>query len=127
MLPKPDQGLKEISVAKENYEAVVEVLENWAAKYGLKKVDCRSYPVRTERFPELCTAYGFDYKTRALVGPNIERIVISIFYDPQIGKAIVQLFEQEPFQSNKSKEIEKELSDLLSQRFGKDAVQVITR
>jgi hypothetical protein len=31
------------------------------------------------------------------------------------------------FQSKKSKEIEEEVSDLLSERFGKDAVQVITR
>jgi hypothetical protein len=124
---KPEQGLKEVSVEKENYDAVLVVLEHWAEKYGLEKVDCRRYPVKTERFPDLCTAYGFDYKTRALVGPNIERIVISIFYDRQIGKTIVQLFEQEPFQSSKSKGIEKELGDLLSQRFGKDAIQIIPR
>ena len=105
----------------------MEVLEHWAGKYDLKKVDCRNYPLKAERFPDLCTAYGFDYKTRALVGPNIDRVVISIFYDSHIGKTIIQLFEQEPVQSKKSKEIEKELSDLLSERFGKDAVQVITR
>jgi len=102
---KPDLDKNETSVAKKNYEAVLKVLEHWAGRHGLEKVDCRSYPVKAERFPDLCTAYGFDYKTRALVGPNIGRIVVSIFYDSQIEKMIIQLFEQDLFRARNPRKL----------------------
>ena len=119
-----------IAVHKQSYEAVLDVFKTWMAKYQLKKLDCQYWlsgeePLR-EQSLDLCETYGFDYESRWLFGTERERIVISVFYDRKIGKTVIQLLEGgRPNQGKKSKDIEKELCDLLLKEFGKDAVQIV--
>jgi hypothetical protein len=126
--PKNIEGVtKVISVGKEKYGAVLEVFKTWMANYQLKQLDCPEYELRREQPPpELCESYAFDYKSWGLIYDEPERIVISIFYDRKIERTVIQLFDWgRPYQSKKGKEIEKELVDLMSNEFGKNAIQVI--
>jgi hypothetical protein len=112
------------SGSMERYEAVLQILTRWAEEQKLEKVPCKKYPLKAEQFPQFCEAFAFDYESRWLFGVERRFIVISVFHDQKTEIPVIQLFEHN-WTTKKLKEIQKELSDLMSKEFGNDSVQVM--
>ena len=117
------------SPPEEKYEVVLEIFHRWVANYQFKKIDCSKGWIGLDNsHPELCEGYIIYYQSRGLVATATLYVNVFIFHDQKIGKPIIEFFEgSRTNQSKKSKQMEKELSDLLSERIGKDAIQVIRR
>jgi len=120
---------KKISIAKEQFQAVLDVFDNWITNYRFAKRECPGYNrIGLEnRHPEFCSEYRVYYQTHGLFTATSD-FYIYVFYDEKIGKPIIQFFEYSgSVQSKKSEQMEKELSGLLMERFGKGAIQVVIK
>jgi hypothetical protein len=111
---------------EEKYKLVLEIFRRWVANYEFYGIDCAEYNHRNNSCPDLCEGFIIYSQYRALLGTGTMYIRVFIYYDQKIGKPIIELVEHGQInQTKKSKQMEKELSDLLSERIGKDAIQVI--